>query len=145
MDVNVTPTFQTTRNLASKRKRTPKCIQVDESEFTSMEGKVDKGTILRHCSQIMKQYLDNKFEAGKCQLLLSLLKYRNMASVRKKLGIQTLKNIESCNRIVKSLVATFTSIGKKTHSQDCNVACRILAESIVCRSTSQCRLLKSMS
>ena len=54
VDVNVTPTFQTARNFASKRKRTPRHIQLDESELTSMKGKVDKRTILCHCSQIMK-------------------------------------------------------------------------------------------
>ena len=110
-----------------------------------MEGKVAKHTILRHCSQIMKQYFDNKFEAGKCQLFLSLLKSRNMTSVRKKLGIRTLKNIESSNHIVKSLAAAFTSISKKTHSQDSNVARCILAESIVCGSTRKRRLLKCTS
>ena len=37
VDVNVTPSFQMTTNM-----RTPKCIQVDESELASMEGKVAK-------------------------------------------------------------------------------------------------------
>ena len=78
-----------------------------------MEGKVAKRIILRHCSQIMRQYFDNKFEAGKCQLFLALLKSRNMASVRRNLGITTMKNMESSNHIVKSLTAAFTSIGKK--------------------------------
>ena len=96
---------------------------MDESELTSMEGKVAKCTILHHCSQIMKEYFENKSEAIKCQLFLALLKSRNMESVRKKLGIRALKNIESSNHIVKSLDAAFTSIGKKTHSQDYNVAC----------------------
>ena len=57
MDVNVTPAFQTERNFASKRKSTPKRIQVDESGLTSMEGKMAKHTILRHCSQVMKNVL----------------------------------------------------------------------------------------
>ena len=118
---------------------------MDESELTSMEGKVAKRTILHHCSQIMKQYFDNKSEAGKFQLFLALLKSRNMASVRKRLGIITLKNIKSSNNIVKSLVAAFTSIGKKNCSQDCNVARHVLAESIVSRSTRQHRLLKCTS
>ena len=88
MDVNITPTFQTTRNFVSKRKRTPKHIQVDESKLTSMEGKVVKCTILHHCSQIMKQYFDSKSEAGKCQFFLALLKSRNMETVRRNLGIE---------------------------------------------------------
>ena len=65
VDVNVTPTFQMTTNFASKQKRTPKRIQVDKSGLTSMEGKVDKCTILCHFSQVMKQYFDNKYEANK--------------------------------------------------------------------------------
>ena len=113
VDVNVTPTFQTTKNITSRRKRNPKHIQVDERKLTSMEGKVPKRTILRHSSQIMKQYFDNKSEAGKCQLFLALLKSRNMTTVRRILGIRTMKNIESSNHIVKSLAVAFTSIGKK--------------------------------
>ena len=57
VDVNITPSFQTARNFASKRKITPNRIQVDERGLTSMEGKVAKRTILHHCSQIMKQYI----------------------------------------------------------------------------------------
>ena len=115
---------------------------MDESELTSMEDKVVKRTILRHCSQIMKQYFDNKSDAGKCQFFLALLKSRNMATVRRNLSIRTMKNIESTNHIVKSLAASLTSIGKKTRSQGCNVARRVLDESIVCRCTTQRCLLK---
>ena len=68
-----------------------------------------------------------------------------MATVRRNLGITTMKNMESINHIVKSLTATFTSIGKKIHSKHCNVARRVLAESIVCRSTRQRLLLKCTS
>ena len=77
---------------------------MDESELTSMEVKVAKCTILRHCSQIMKQYFDNKSKAVKCQLFLALLKSRNMTTVRRNLGIRTMKNIESSNHVVKYLV-----------------------------------------
>ena len=110
-----------------------------------MEGKVAKRTILHHCSQIMKQYFDNKSKADKCQLFLALLKYQNIATVRRNLGIRTMKNIELSNHIVKSLAAAFTSIGKNIRSKDCNVAHRVLAESIVGRSTRQRRLLKCTS
>ena len=89
-----------------------------------MEGKVAKRTIFHHSYQIMKQYFDNKSEAGKCQLFLALLKSRNMATVRRNLGIRKMKNIKSSNHIVKSLTATFTSIDKKTRSKYCNVARR---------------------
>ena len=113
VDINVTPTIQTTNNPASTRKRNPKCIQVNESELISMEGKVPNRTILRHCSQIMKQYFDKNSEASKFQLFLALIKSRSMETVRKQLGLRTLKNIESSNHIVKSPVVAFTSIGKK--------------------------------
>ena len=56
-----------------------------------------------------------------------------------------MKNIESSNHIIKSLVAAFTSTGKKTRSQGCNVAHRVLAKSIVCRSIRQRHLLKCTS
>ena len=68
-----------------------------------------------------------------------------MASVRRNLGIRTMKNIESSNHMVKFLAAAFTSISKKTRSKDCNVAHRVFVESIVCRSTRQRRLLKCTS
>ena len=86
---------------------------MDESGLTSIEGKVAKHSILHHSSQIVKQYFDNKSEAGKCQLFLALLKSRNMETIRRNVGITTMKNIESSNHIVKSLVAAFTRLVKK--------------------------------
>ena len=93
----------------------------------------------------MKQYFDKKSKAGKCQFFLALIKSRSMETLQRNLGIRRLKNIKSINHIVKSLVAAFTSIGKKNRSQDCNVASHVLAKSIVSRSTRQCRLLKCTS
>ena len=46
-------------------------------------------------------------------IVFILLKSRNMEIAKRKLGIRTLKNIESSNHIVKSLIVAFTSIGKK--------------------------------
>ena len=100
---------------------------MDERKLNSMEGKVAKCTILRHCSQTMKQYFDNKSEAGKYQLFLALLKSRNMETVRRNLGIRKMKNIKSSNHILKSLATAFTSIGKKNRSHDCNAARHVLA------------------
>ena len=68
-----------------------------------------------------------------------------MPTVRRNLCITTMKNMESSNHIVKSLAIAFTSIGKKYRSQDCNVARRVLAESILCISIRQHRLLKCTS
>ena len=59
----------------------------------------------------MKQYFDKKYEAGKCQFFIALIKSRSMAIVRRNLGIRTMKNIKSSNHIVKSLATAFTSIG----------------------------------
>ena len=57
-----------------------------------------------------------------------------METVRRNLGITTMKNMESSNHIVKSLATAFTQIGKNTRSK-----------SIVCRSTRQRCLLKCTS
>ena len=67
---------------------------MDESDLTSMEGKVAKRTILRHCSQIMKQYFDNKSEVDQWKLFLTMIKSRNMAAARRNLGIRTMNNIK---------------------------------------------------
>ena len=61
------------------------------------------------------------------------------------MGIKTLRNIESSSHIVKSLVRAFALIGKKYRSKDCNIARRVLAESIVNRSTRQRHLIKCTS
>ena len=78
-------------------------------------------------------------------IFLAFLKSRNMATVKRNLGIRTMKNTESSNHIVKSLTTAFTSIGKKNRSHGYNVARRVLVESIVCRPTRQCCLLKCTS
>ena len=61
------------------------------------------------------------------------------------MGIKTLRNTESSSHIVESLVKAFTLIGKKYRSKDCNIAHRILVESIVSRSTRQRCLIKCTS
>ena len=86
---------------------------MDERELTSMEGKVAKCTILHHCSQIMKQYFDNKSKDGKCQLFLALLKSRNMATVRRNLGITKMKNMESSNQLLNLLLLHSHRLVKK--------------------------------
>ena len=78
-----------------------------------------------------------KSDAGKCQLLLSLLKSRCLAVVRKILGIKTVRGSETSNHIVRNLVDAFQKIGRKTHSKDCNATRRVLSESIVSKITRQ--------
>ena len=107
-----------------------------------MEGKILEHTIYSHCSHILKQYFEPKSNAGKCQLFLSLIKSMSFAICRRILGIKTLINTESSSHIVKSLVKAFTLIGKKYRSKDCNIVRRVLAESIVIRSTGQCSFIK---
>ena len=47
-------------------------------------------------------------------IILSLIKSRSLAIVRRKIFIKILKNIESSDHIVKFLIDAFTSIGKKS-------------------------------
>ena len=69
--------------LETVHRRTPKCIQVDECALESLEGKLPDRTIRYQTFKIIKQYFESKSDAGKCQLLLSLLKSRCLVVVRK--------------------------------------------------------------
>ena len=64
-------------------RRTPKRIQVDECALESLEGKLPDWTIHYQTFKIIKKYFESKSDAGTCQLLLSLLKSRCLAIVRK--------------------------------------------------------------
>ena len=97
--------------LETMHRRTPKCIQVDECALESLEGKLPDRTIGYPTFKVIKQYFELKFDAGKCQLLLSLLKSRCLAIVRKNLGIKTVRGLETSNHIVRNLVDAFQKIG----------------------------------
>ena len=86
---------------------------MDESELTSMEVKVPKSTILRHCSQLMKQYFDKKSEASKCQLFLAFIKSRSMETIRRNLGIRTMKNINQVIALLNLLLLHSHRLVKK--------------------------------
>ena len=101
-------------------KKTPKHIQVDKCSLASLEGKLPDRTIRYQFFKITKQYFESKSDAGKCQLLLSLLKSRCLAVVRKILGIKTVRGSETSNHIVRNLVDAFQKIGRKTRSKDHN-------------------------
>ena len=60
--------------LSIARKRTPRCIHVDESCLSVLEGKFPKCNIDWQRNKLMKEYFESKGDAGKCQLLLCLLK-----------------------------------------------------------------------
>ena len=77
--------------LETVRRITPKHIQVDECALESLEDKLPDRTIRYQTFKIIKQYFESKSDAGKCQLLLSLLKSRCLAIVRKILGIKTVR------------------------------------------------------
>ena len=68
-----------------------------------------------------------------------------MTVVRKNLRINMIKGFEPISHIVKSLVDAFSTIGKKYHSKDHNVAHRVLSQSIVNKRTRALRLLKPTS
>ena len=121
--------------LETMHRRTPRHIQVDECALASLEGKLPDQTIHYQTFKIINQYFESKSDAGKCQLLLSLLKSRCLAIVRKILGIKIVRGSETSNHIVRNLVDAFQKIGRKTRSKDRNVAQRVLSESIVSKIT----------
>ena len=116
-------------------RRAHKCIQVDECALESLEGKLPNQTIHYQTFKIIKQYFESKFDVGKFQLLLSLLKSKCLVVVRKILGIKIVRGSETSNHIVRNLVDVFQKIGRKTRSKDRNAARRVLSESIVSKIT----------
>jgi len=93
--------------LRSVRRRTPKCISVDESGIASLEGNLTNHNICYHSYKTIKEYFETKFNATKCQLFLSLLKSISLTVVRKILGIKIVKRLETFQHIVIKLVDDF--------------------------------------
>ena len=60
--------------LSSVWRRTPKCIQVDESGLASLEGKLPNQTICYHSYKVIKEHFEPKYDEAECQLFFSLLK-----------------------------------------------------------------------
>ena len=73
--------------LATSRRRNPKRIHIDESLIRSLEGTLSKRSIAYQSQQILVNYFYSKCDGDKCRLFISLLKYRAMTVVRKKLRI----------------------------------------------------------
>ena len=92
----------------------------------------------------MKEYFESKGDAGKFQVLLYLLK-SNCLVVMGILGINMVRTSESDNHIVINLQYAFNAIGKTSRTKDICVAHRVLSESVVRKSTWQCRLLSHTS
>ena len=76
---------------------------MDESCLSGLEGKFPKCTINWQCSKLMKEYFESKGDAGKCQLLLCLLKSNCLVVVRRILGINMVRSLEDNNHIVTNL------------------------------------------
>ena len=68
-----------------------------------------------------------------------------MTIVRKKLRIKMINSSEPSSHVVKILVDSFSTIGKKSRSKDRNAACLVFSQSIVNKSTRALCLLKRTS
>ena len=112
--------------LSSVRKRTPRRIPVDKICLSGLEGKLPKRTIDWQCSKILKEYFECKGDAGKCQLLISLLKSNCLVVVRRILGIKMVRSSEANNHIVINLQSSFNAIGNMSRTKDLCAARRVL-------------------
>ena len=88
--------------LATSRRRTPKCIQIDESLIGSLEGTLSKRNIAYQAQHILVNYFDSKCDGDKCRLFLSLLKSRCMIVVKRNLRINRINSYEPSCHIVRS-------------------------------------------
>ena len=78
--------------LSSARKRNPRHIHVDESCMSCLEGKFQKHIIDWQCRKLMKEYFESKGIAGKCQLLLCLLKSNCLVFVSIIMGVNMVRS-----------------------------------------------------
>ena len=111
--------------------RTPRRIHVDESCMSGLEGKLLKRTIDCQCSKILKEYFESKGDAGKCQLLLCLLKSNCLVVVKRIMGIKMVKSSEDNKHIVRNIQSTFNAIGKMSHTKYLCTARHVLLELVV--------------
>ena len=103
--------------------------------MSGLEAMFPKHTINWQCSKLMKKYFESKGNAGKCQLLLCLLKSNCLVVVRRILGIKMVRSSEANNHIVRNIQSAFNAIGKMSCTKDLCVAHRVLSESLVIKST----------
>ena len=108
---------------------------MDESCLSGIEGKFPKCTIDWKCNKLMKEYFESKGDAGKCQLLLCLLKSNCLVVVRRILGIKMVRSSEANNHIVRNIQSSFNSNGKTSRTKDICVARCVLLELVVSKST----------
>ena len=117
----------------------------DENVLPGLEGKFPKRTIDWQCRKLMKEYFESKGDAGKCQLLLCLLKSNCLVVVRRIMGINMVRSLEANNHIVRNIQSTSNAIGKTSHTKYLYAAHHVLSESVVSKSTWQRRLLSQTS
>ena len=92
----------------------------------------------------MNEYFESKGDAGKCQLLLCLLK-SNCLVVRRIMGINMVRISDANNHIVRNLQSAFNVIGKTSHTKNLCAAHCVLSESVVSKPTRQRCLLSHTS
>ena len=76
----------------------------------------------------MKEYFESKGDAGKCQLLLCLLKSNCLVVVRRILSIKMVRSSEANNHIFRNLQSAFNVIGKTYRTKYFCAARRVLSE-----------------
>jgi len=104
---------------------------VDEIGIASLEGKFPNHTIIYHSYKFIKEYIEPKYDASKCELFFDLLKSRSLTSFRRILGIQTVKSLETSHDIVRKLLYAFQKIGNKYCSKDRNPTLHVLLQSML--------------
>ena len=93
----------------------------------------------------MKEYFESKGDAGKCQLLLCLLKSNCLVVVRRIMGINMVISSDANNHIVRNLQYSFNAIRKTSCTKYLCAARRVLSESVVRKFTWQHCLLSHTS
>ena len=74
----------------------------------------------------MKEYFESKGNAGKCQLLLCLLKSNCLVIVRRMSSIKMVRSSEANNHIVRNIQSSFNKIGNMSHTKYLYAAHRML-------------------
>ena len=104
---------------------------MDEIYLSGLEGKLAKRTIDWQCSKLMKENFESKCNAGKCQLLLCLLKSNCLVVVWRIMGINMVRILEANNHFFRNLQYVFNATGNMSCTKDICVARRVLSKSVV--------------
>ena len=118
---------------------------MEEICLSFLEGKFPKCTIDWQCNKLMKEYFESKGDAGKCQLLLCLLKSNCLVVVRRILGIKMVRSSKANYHIVRNIQYGFVAIWKTSCTKDICAGHCVLSKLVVSKSTRQCHLLSHTS